>query len=240
MKKNRKGTWRQALLTFFGPVLLVFAFRFFILEPFVIPSGSMIPNLLIHDHLMVLKGSYGIKSPFSDTWWLRWGSPRRGDIVVFRYPENPKVFYIKRVVGIPGDKIIFENRQLKVNGVLWPLEKWSQPTQETDEDFDLFLENNTTKSYVIRYMHLEDVSEKNTGFEISVPAGKYFMMGDNRDQSSDSRVWGFVPESYLVGRAWVIWLSCENTLVSAQMVCDPFQIRWSRLFKTVDKTMDFK
>ncbi len=240
MKKNQKGTWRQALLTFFGPVLLVFVFRFFILEPFVIPSGSMIPNLLIHDHLMVLKGSYGIKSPFKDIWWVRWNEPRHGDIVVFRYPENPKVFYIKRVIGLPGDKITFENHRLKVNGTEWPVKRWVQPNEQDEEEFDVFLEKGPIKTYFVRYMRGDGEPDAHTRFEITVPAKKYFMMGDNRDQSSDSRIWGFVPEAFLVGRAWFIWLSCENTLVSAQMVCDPFQIRWNRLFKSVDKTIDFK
>ncbi|MEK6775057.1 MAG: signal peptidase I [Bdellovibrionota bacterium] len=237
-KKNLKGTWRQALLTFFGPVLLVFIFRLFILEPFVIPSGSMIPTLLIHDHLMVFKGSFGIKSPFSDTWWMRWGGPQRGDVVVFRYPKNPQVFYIKRVIGLPGDKLIFENHQLSVNGQVLPTEKWQGKPPLSEDDFGLFLEKNLTKSYVVRYSGDEDSQSSSSRIEVEVPEKNYYMMGDNRDQSLDSRVWGFLPDKYLVGRAWSIWLSCENTLLSAQMVCDPLTIRWRRIFKSVDKTID--
>ncbi len=237
-KKNLKGTWRQALLTFFGPLLLVFIFRFFVLEPFVIPSGSMIPTLLIHDHLMVFKGSFGIKSPFSDTWWMRWSGPQHGDIVVFRYPQNPKVFYIKRVVGLPGDRLVFEKNQLSINGEVLPIEKWQGKASFSDEDFDLFIEKNLAKSYVVRYSRNEDTQSSSPRLEVEVPEKNYYMMGDNRDQSSDSRVWGFVPDQYLVGRAWAIWLSCENTLLSAQMVCDPLTIRWQRIFKSVDKTID--
>ena len=175
MQKNLKGTWRQAILTFFGPVLLVFSFRFFVLEPFVIPSGSMLPNLLIHDHLMVLKGSFGIKSPFSETWWLQWATPQRGDIVVFRYPENPKVFYIKRVIGLPGDKIIYKNHRLTINGKTLDLENWTGPSPLEDEDFDLFVEKGFTKSYFIRHFRNENSSDLETQIEVSVPEKKYFI-----------------------------------------------------------------
>lgn len=232
-ERNLKGTWTQALLTFFGPIVLVFLIRFFLIEPFVIPSGSMIPTLLIHDHLFVFKSSFGLKNPFSNQWLLRWSEPNRGDIVVFRYPENPNVYYIKRVIGIPGDKIIFENRKLQINGEFLPTEV-GQPSQSLmDEDFDFYVEGNKGKNHFVRYMHNEKISNS-TRIEIDVPANKYFMMGDNRDQSSDSRVWGFVPVDNLVGRAWLIWLSCDSTLLSAQMVCDPLHIRWSRIFKKVD------
>jgi len=236
MKKNLKGTWKQALFTFFGPLILVLSFRIFVLEPFVIPSGSMIPTLLVHDHVMVLKGSFGIKSPFSDRWWVLWRTPQRGDIVVFRYPNNRKVFYIKRVVGLPGDRLVYENHQLTVNDQIWPQEKIASSDVE-GSDVELFRENNFVRSYLVRHLKGFNPSERT---EIDVPEKKYFVMGDNRDQSADSRVWGFVPEEHLIGRAWVIWLSCENTLTTAPMICDPAQIRWPRLFSLVDKIMDIK
>ncbi len=237
MKKNYKGTWKQALLTFFGPIALVVIIRFFFIEPFVIPSGSMIPTLLIHDHLFVFKSSFGIKNPFAKNWLLRWSGPQRGDIVVFKFPDKPNVFYIKRVIGLPGDKIIFEKRRLTINGEPVATEKWSGKEGSLDEGFDFYREKNQQRTYLVRYLQSEESSDS-TRLEIDVPANKYFMMGDNRDQSSDSRVWGFVPDENLVGPAWLIWLSCENTLVSAQMVCDPMQIRWSRLLTRVDKILD--
>jgi signal peptidase I len=101
--KNLKGTWNQAILTFLFPILLVLGVRWALFEPFVIPSGSMIPNLLIHDHILVKKFAFGIHVPFSDKWLVQWTKPSRGEIVVFKYPENPEVYYIKRLIGLPSE-----------------------------------------------------------------------------------------------------------------------------------------
>ena len=183
----------------------------------------MIPTLLIHDHIMVNKMAYGIHLPFSKRWIIHWGNPKRGDIIVFRYPENPEVFFVKRAIGLPGDKISLEQGQLRINGELIGLERTNPPPSGgTDDDhFDYFKE----EGHWVRY---RDQFGAQYG-EITIPPGRIFAMGDNRDQSSDSRVWGFVPEENLIGRAWLIWLACDMTLPSAQFLCDPSTIRWNRL-----------
>lgn len=228
-QKSLKATWPQALGTFLLPLFIVFGIRWMVIEPFVIPSGSMIPNLLIHDHIMVKKFSLGLKIPFTDFWLARWRSPQRGEVLVFRFPENPDVFYIKRLIGLPGDTVLVKGSgQILVNGQEWTL----QPVASPQEDgFQYFNENTGQQQHVVRF-YGEPLSS-DASKEYRVPAGEYFFMGDNRDQSNDGRVWGFVPEKYLVGPAATIWLSCENTLESMTYICDPRQIRWQRLFKAV-------
>lgn len=223
---NLKGTWNQAILTFLFPILLVMGGRWALFEPFVIPSGSMIPNLLIHDHILVKKFSFGLHIPFSDKWLLQWAQPSRGDIVVFKYPENPDVYYIKRLIGLPGDRIEVNAGRISVNGQ--PFNLSPQEGSQLEAGFQYFIENNSEMSYLVRFL-FEPGSPETQVFQ--VPQGQYFFMGDNRDQSSDSRVWGFVKNEYLVGKAWVIWLSCESTLPTMTFVCDPSQIRFDRLFQ---------
>ncbi len=228
-QKSLKGTWSQAIGTFLLPILIVFVIRWLLIEPFVIPSGSMIPNLLIHDHILVKKYSLGIKIPFLDRWIVRWRSPQPGEILVFRFPDNPDIFYIKRLIGLPGDQVqIKGNGQVFVNGKEWILKETSS---EFDDDFKYFVEDSGNERHSVRFY--DSPSSIDTHQEVKVPPGHYFFMGDNRDQSSDGRVWGTVPEKYLVGPASVIWLSCENTLTSVSYICDPLQIRWKRLFKSV-------
>lgn len=241
----KKGTWSQAITTFLFPLILVFTIRWIIVEPFVIPSGSMIPNLLIHDHILVKKFSLGLKLPFTHYWVFRWRNPKPGEVLVFRFPENPDIFYVKRLIGLPGDTVTLKNGQISVNGKPWPLERVVREPAEPsvpetaeslqdirfDEGFDYFYESSPSSRHIVRYysspMALDD------GKEFKVPEGEYFFMGDNRDQSSDGRVWGFVHEKFLVGPASFVWLSCENTLTSASYLCDPREIRWKRLFKSV-------
>jgi signal peptidase I len=229
-QKNLKGTWNQAILTFLFPILLVLGLRWAFFEPFVIPSGSMIPNLLIHDHILVKKFAYGLHVPFSDKWLAQWTKPQRGEIVVFKYPENPEVYYIKRLIGLPGDEIEVKNGRISINGHEWPVEQMIYPTQE--KGFTYYRETIDGTPHVIRFMDFKFDDEANVQV-FKVPEGHYFFMGDNRDQSSDSRFWGFVKNDYIVGRAWVIWLSCENTLPTMSFMCDPSQMRWNRLFEVV-------
>jgi signal peptidase I, bacterial type len=223
--KNLKGTWNQAILTFLFPILLVFTVRWAIIEPFIIPSGSMIPNLLVNDHILVKKFAMGLKVPFSNTWIVRWGGVHRGEIVVFKYPENPEIYYIKRLIGLPGDKVHIQDGKVIVNDVEWTL----SPTTVEEDGFNYFVEATPEHAHTVRFF--KERMEGVPAMTYTIPEGNYFFMGDNRDQSSDGRVWGFVKEDYLVGKAWLIWLSCENTLPSMSYVCDPSQIRWSRLFK---------
>ncbi len=223
---SKKGTWPQALLTFFVPIFMVLTLRWALFEPFVIPSSSMVPNLLIHDHILVLKSSMGLRIPFTHYWLIHWGEPKRGDILVFKYPENPNVYYIKRLIGLPGDTIEVNGGQITVNGQAWSLEK-SESRPGEDNSFSYFLENSGEEIHRVRFFHDPGSKEK---VSYSVPADHYFFMGDNRDESSDGRVWGFVPGKYLVGHAWRIWLSCEQTLVSAPYLCDFSTIRPGRMF----------
>lgn len=234
-KKSLKGTWPQALLTFLAPIFLVFSMRWLVFEPFVIPSESMVPNLLVHDHLFVTKFSFGIKKPFGNGFLLMWGKPQRGDIVVFRYPPNPEVFYIKRLIGLPGDTVVVKNGRITVNGQPWSLDEKdvSRPKEDSADmrEFLYYEEDSGQEKHIVRFV--TSFSSEAEGTTYTVPEKSYFMMGDNRDQSSDSRVWGFVPEANLVGRAAMIWLSCENTLPTASFICDPTQIRWSRLLQSL-------
>jgi signal peptidase I len=224
MKKDLRGTWPQALLTFFAPILLVVGVRWLLVEPFVIPSGSMLPSLLIHDHIFVNKLVFGVQVPFGNDFLIKWGKPQPGQIVVFRFPPNPDVFYVKRVIAVGGDEVSISEGVISVNGIKYP----QQPLPSTDfeEGFDYFQESSQS-SYFIRYLNKESSSLSTQ----KVPENHFFVVGDNRDQSNDSRFWGFVPESNLVGKAQLIWLSCEETLSSAQFLCDPSTIRWHRLLK---------
>ncbi|PIS11253.1 MAG: signal peptidase I [Bdellovibrio sp. CG10_big_fil_rev_8_21_14_0_10_47_8] len=228
MKKNLRGTWPQALVTFFGPIFLVVLIRWLVFEPFVIPSGSMIPTLLIHDHIFVNKLSYGVHVPFGKSFLWQWAGPTKGSVVVFRFPENPDVYYVKRVVATAGDEISVRHGDLRVNG-----KKISQTLlpvgSEEEDEFQYFSEVEGDSTHVVRYLNKE-FSEFS---KVKVPDQHFFVMGDNRDQSNDSRFWGFVPEKYLVGRASLIWLSCDETLESAQFICDPGTLRWSRLLQFI-------
>lgn len=218
---SKKGTWKQALVTFFSPLVLILGLRWAIVEPFVIPSESMVPNLLVHDHILVKKFSFGLKVPFTDTWLVRWGKPQHDDIIVFKYPENPNVYFVKRLVGLPGDKISVNNGRITRNGQLLKYETLA----DTEYSFKESRPDHPGHPVII---HSQSVDGAEMNFD--VPDAKYFMMGDNRDNSSDSRVWGYVPEQNLVGKAWMIWLACEETLEDARFICDPLKMRWKRIF----------
>jgi signal peptidase I len=244
-KRSRKGTWPQALLSFFGSIFLIMAFRWAFFEPYVIPSGSMLPTLLVHDHILVNKFAYGVRVPFTKIWMARFGLPRRGDVVVFNSLEESGVFLVKRVVGLPGDTIeVAENGDLVVNGEsqasapLSPSEQaralgdWvGQRSSDFAEDHALSRETLEGRGHVAA--RLKNKARFGEG-PIKVPEGHLFMMGDNRDNSSDSRVWGALPADYVLGRASFIWLSCEETLKQAAQVCDPQTVRWKRLFRSIE------
>ncbi len=195
---------------FFPIILAVLVIRSFIVEPFRIPSGSMLPTLHIGDFILVNKFAYGVRLPVTHKRILKTGSPQRGDVMVFRYPENTKIDFIKRVIGLPGDKIRYEDKILYVNDEEVTL-------VETPRDGSL---EDSVAPRVVRYVEqLGDMAHdvfhdprkgRLTQKEFTVPEGEYFMMGDNRDNSSDSRVWGTVPEANLVGKAFRIWMSKDG------------------------------
>lgn len=239
-KIGKQGRWANALALFIVPVLMIFIFRWVVFEPFVIPSESMLPNLMVHDHVLVTKYSYGLKNPFGDGWFYMFNKPERGDVVVFRFPENRDVFYIKRLVGLPGDKIRVQNGQIILNDKPWTIQASDEDLYNDEDDFSYFIENipaEQTDSEPIRehiiklrsnHDHVDQIEK-----EFIVPENSYFFMGDNRDQSHDSRFWGYVDQKYLVGRAAYIWLSCEDTIPTAPMICDPLKLRPERMFKKI-------
>ena len=139
-KIGRQGTWISALVLLVLPLLIIVLFRWILFEPFVIPSASMMPTLLVHDHLFVTKYSYGIKAPFGDGWLVRFSEPKRGDIVVFRYPEKREVFFIKRLIGLPGDSIKVQNGQITLNGKPWVIRNVGKELYNDEEDFSYYYE----------------------------------------------------------------------------------------------------
>ena len=195
----------------FPVLLIVLLFRSFLFEPFKIPSGSMIPTLLIGDFIVVNKFSYGLRLPVLNKKFVSYGDPQRGDVAVFRYPVDPGINFIKRVVGLPGDSISYRGKQLFVNGTLVNSQDLGQ-FKTTDikcstprKDAVLNYENLGPDGH---QMLIHDGAGGRNGQWV-VPEGHYFMMGDNRDRSNDSREWGFVPEKNLVGRAVGTWLNFD-------------------------------
>ena len=226
----RQPGWIEFPAGFFPVILVVFILRSFLFEPFRIPSGSMIPTLLIGDLILVNKFSYGIRLPIINRKIIDVGSPQRGDVMVFRYPVDPSVDYVKRVIGLPGDTVEFRAKRLTINGK--PVETTAAPDYFDPERVAYskqFVEKLPRGSEVAEHMMLIDddrsgvitpdqfpfrdnctYSDGNTAVTCKVPEGQYFMMGDNRDNSADSRYWGFVPDRNIVGRAFLIWMNFGN------------------------------
>jgi len=185
--------------SFFPVLAIVLVLRSFLVEPFQIPSGSMLPTLEVGDFILVNKFEYGLRLPVIGTKVVSFGDPQRGDVMVFKYPEDGKTNYIKRVVGIPGDLIKYEDKRLTINGKLVEEKLLANLNKEqlyNEELFDVKHQIFKTKSF------------GNRGAEglWKIPEGHYFMMGDNRDNSNDSRFWGLVPDKLVVGKAFAIWM----------------------------------
>ena len=217
--------WLDWTAGLFPVIVAVFLLRSFLVEPFKIPSGSMIPTLMINDLILVNKFHYGVRLPVINFKIIDNHSPERGDVMVFRYPPQPSVDYIKRVVGIPGDEVAYLNKQLTINGQ--PLEKKALPDFFDDEALRYtkqFEETNHGRTYRLLndldrgsfiagasdFKFRENCRYSIEGVVCKVPEGQYFMMGDNRDNSLDSRYWGFVPEQNIVGKAFVVWMNFGN------------------------------
>lgn len=185
--------------SFFPVLAIVLILRSFLVEPFQIPSGSMLPTLEVGDFILVNKFEYGIRLPVIGTKVIELGDPQRGDIMVFKYPEDGKTNYIKRVVGVPGDLIKYENKRLTINGEL--VEEKIIANLQKEQLFEEQLADVSHKIYKTKRY-------PNIGAEglWKVPEGHYFMMGDNRDNSNDSRFWGLVPDELVVGKAFAIWM----------------------------------
>ncbi len=185
--------------SFFPVLIFVLVIRSFIFEPFRIPSGSMKPTLIIGDFIFVKKFSYGLRLPVTETKVIETGEPELGDVVVFRLPSDPKIHYIKRVVGLPGDRVVYERQRLTINGVRMDL----APNGEYFESAPIYLEDLGGRVHEI-LIHDPGRSKKDGVYV--VPDGQYLMMGDNRDKSRDSRYIGMIPEKYLVGEAVRVWM----------------------------------
>lgn len=196
--------------SFFPVILVVFLIRSFVVEPFKIPSGSMMPTLLAGDFILVNKFTYGLRVPILNNTFLDVGHPQRGDVFVFHYPPDPSLDYIKRVVGLPGDKIAYRDKRLYINGQKLDV-SFADDYQYVASGLNM-VNAKRYKEQLGTHQHdilIEDNSITIDG-EVEVPAGHYFAMGDNRDNSKDSRVWGFVPENNLVGKAFFIWWNFDN------------------------------
>ncbi len=198
--------------SFFPVLLLILLFRSFVAEPFKIPSGSMMPTLLVGDFILVNKFAYGLRLPVLNTKILALGEPKRGDVFVFRYPKNPKEDYIKRVIGLPGDEISYHDKTLFVNGKeisetnLGAYTGAPEPGRRMD---DAVVKQENLDGVEHRIMQFPQVWVGHDG-TWTIPPGHYFAMGDNRDNSADSRFWGFVPEANLVGRAFLVWMNFSD------------------------------
>lgn len=221
--------WVEYAKSFFPVILIVFFIRSFLVEPFKIPSGSMIPTLQVGDFILVNKFTYGIRLPIVGSKLVQINNPQRGDVMVFHYPENPSVDYIKRVVALPGDTVEYHNKRLSINGV--------EQLQQADGDYNYVetglrfvhaekrLETIGEHKHAVLVnpdaptLHLSSVADfvgrNNCSYDddkvrCKVPDGHYFTLGDNRDNSRDSRYWGFVPDNQIVGKAFFIWMNFSD------------------------------
>lgn len=222
--KNAKSKKLPLLIdyarSFFPILLLVFSIRSFAYEPFRIPSGSLKPTLLIGDFVLVNKFDYGIRLPVTHTKIFSIGEPKRGDIVVFREPPKESRDLIKRVIGVPGDHISYKDKVLYINGkeISQKFEKYSTDAEDNIGPWEVVQKKENLLGTEHRIYQIP--SKKNDDFAVVVPEGKYFMMGDNRDVSADSRSWGFLPEKNIIGKATRIWMSYDTP---------KHPVRWNRV-----------
>ena len=232
-KKARKEAFRAPLLadyarSLFWVFLLVFLLRSFVIEPFRVPTGSMLPTIQLNDYLFVSKLSYGVRLPFTNKTIIQTGHPERGDVMVFHYPVYPHVDFIKTVIGIPGDHITYKNQQLYVNGKL-VAKTYLKTAIEPDNQN---LGNTVVKVYqetlgTHKHTIYNTPGQEGISFtNLIVPKGEYFVMGDNRNNSDDSRYWGFVPAKNIVGKALFVWFSWNSNVPWTKFW---HKVRWSRI-----------
>ena len=224
--------WIEYSKSFFPVLLVVFLLRSFVAEPFKIPSSSMRPTLVVGDFILVNKFAYGIRLPIVEQKIIPLGNPQRGDVVVFRYPVNPSQDFIKRVIGVGGDEVVYRDKKLTVNGKPWPQApdgtysyveglrfettnrfKETADTGAGDKTYSIVDNPQAQPVYpqnVRMFPDRKNCDYNENGFTCRVPAGHYFMMGDNRDNSDDSRYWGFVPDDHIRGRAFFIWFNWDD------------------------------
>ena len=222
----RQPTWIEYSGSFFPVIALVFFLRSFLFEPFKIPSSSMVPTLVIGDLILVNKFTYGVRLPVLNKKIIDVGDPQRGDVMVFKYPKDMTQDYIKRVIGVPGDKITYENKRLTVNDKAVEYTALDDYLEDDSLEYRQQFKENLTKvehrilnsrnratidlGAVDSFPQREACVYAYEKFTCIVPEGNYFMMGDNRDNSLDSRYWGFVPNKNIVGKAFFVWMNLGN------------------------------
>ena len=224
-KLQMQPWWLDWTAGLFPVILVVFVLRSFLFEPFKIPSGSMIPTLLIGDLILVNKFTYGVRLPVIHTKITEGNAPQRGDVMVFRYPPQPSLDYIKRVIGVPGDEVAYLNKRLTINGKEVPTKAvpdffdesqvryFKQFEEELGAKPHRVLNNTEAPAFVqgaSNFEYRQNCTYSVEGVVCKVPEGHYFMMGDNRDNSLDSRYWGFVPDKNIVGKAFFVWMNFGN------------------------------
>ena len=219
---QKQGRIIEYSRSFFPVFFIVLFIRSFLVEPFRIPSGSLEPTLLVGDFVAVNKFAYGLRLPVWEKKMLSISNPKTGDIAVFRWPPDPSFDYIKRIIGVPGDKISYRNKILSING---------QPAKQTFVEYTM---DESSGKAVAKYTEnlngvVHDIFIRAdvlaVDFDVVVPEGNYFMMGDNRDDSADSRFWGFVPDNYLRGKAFLVWMSWNGKMVT---------VRWSKIGRIIN------
>ncbi len=254
--KKKKGTFREYVEALFTALLVAFLIRSFVIEAFKIPSGSMIPTLMIGDHIFVNKFIYGLRIPFTKTKLVTFGTPKRGEAIVFMFPLDESKDFIKRVVGLPGDHIHIKGDEVDINGA--PLERQAiqvEPEQDSADhllkiipealasqvglktipayrgwhDYDYFFEKLGDVEHFVQF----DPRPSYQNMDFEVPADHLFVMGDNRDNSADSREWGFVPMENVKGKAMFVWLSLDYDQIAQGFSHAGDWVRWSRFGKWI-------
>jgi signal peptidase I len=215
LRKNRDPKSSDPMLveyskSFFPVILAVFLIRSFIAEPFKIPSGSMMPTLLAGDFILVNKFTYGLRVPILNNTLIEISHPKRGDVFVFHYPPDPSIDYIKRVVGLPGDKVLYQDKQLFINGQKIDTAYIDDYSYESTGLNQVHAKRFEEQLGDVKHDLLIEENSMSREGAFEVPKGHYFAMGDNRDNSRDSRYWGFVPEQNLVGKAFFIWWNFDQ------------------------------